>query len=445
MAAVGSSFQPRYSDPTSFRSLRIEAWRQFNAMELDLRAPLTIITGANGTGKTTLLTLVGVHFNWQIQLIGTPILDDEGHLTFKLGTDLQVELKSQTPVVGQLPHYGPPQFVPPPTSKIGSLQYENGVQTDLLVPEGQSPQFSVHYERQQTVEGLFLNSHRSISAYQSVNSIPARFSPAKELLDAFYNEIRSRFFGTNSPKTSMLVMKESLLAAAIYGEGNSSVVADEEAQNVWDGFQETLRLLLPEELGFRRLKASPPEILLETETGDFTVDALSGGLRAIFELAWQIFLRSHNTDSFTVCIDEPENHLHPSLQRSLMPSLMKAFPKVKFLVATHSPFVVNSSVIANVYALEYDESHRVSANLLDMSKSGLSAEDTLRDVLGLGSTLPIWAEAKFNTILAAFTTANPTPQMIGDLREELARAGLLSEMPLAVETLVSGSQDEPGQ
>ena len=239
----------------------------------------------------------------------------------------------------------------------------------------------------------------------------------------------------------MLVMKESLLAAAVYGEGNSSVMADDDAWAVWNGFQDTLRELLPVELGFHRLKATPPEVILVTKTGDFTIDALSGGLRAIFELAWQIFLRSRNLEVFTVCIDEPENHLHPALQRSLMPSLMKAFPKVKFLVATHSPFVVRSANEANVYALTYDESHHVSATLLDLKGTGLSAEDTLRDVLGVDSTLPMWAESTFNEILSRFAAVTPDSNTISDLRDALVSAGLSSEMPIAVETLVN-SQDE---
>ncbi|MGO4583185.1 AAA family ATPase [Arthrobacter sp. 2RAF6] len=436
MAAAAGGYQPRYSDPTSFKRLQIEPWRQFNALELDLSRPLTIITGANGTGKTTLLAVIGVHFNWPMQLIGTPVLDDEGHLRFKLGTDIPAEVVPPEYLAGPVAFPAPHGYVSPPASIVGALGYENGVQAELRVPEGPNAQFSVLYQNQQTVEGVFLNSHRSISAYQAVVSIPAKFSPARELLENFINEIRSRYFGTNSQKSSMLIMKESLLAAAIYGEGNSSVIADGDARAVWEGFQETLRLLLPSELGFQRLRATPPEVLLITKTGDFTVDSLSGGLRAVFELAWQIFLRSHNMDQFTVCIDEPENHLHPALQRSLMPNLMKAFPKVKFIIATHSPFIVRSTDDANIYALDYDESNRVTANLLNLSNSGLTPEDTLRDVLGLESTLPIWAESKFNTILATFTSAAPTSETISSLRDALMEAGLSTEMPLAVDKIV---------
>lgn len=434
MAVATGSYQPMFSDPTSFRSLSIEPWRQFNAIHLDLSAPLTIITGTNGTGKTTLLSLIGVHFNWHVQLVGTPVIDEGGHLTFKLGSDVPAILKPIVQHENTGPYHG---YTQPPSSRIGTMNYENGIETQLLVPDTMGAQFTVNYEQQQYVEGIFLNSHRNISPYQPVNWIPSRFSPAREILESFINEIRMRYLGHNSEKSSMLVMKESLLAAAMYGEGNSSVVPDEEAHAVWLGFQEILKVLLPVELGFEKLKASPPEVLLITRTGDFTVDALSGGLRAVFELAWQIFLRAYSVEQFTVCIDEPENHLHPSLQRTLMPSLMRAFPKVKFLVATHSPFVVRSTSDANVYALSYDEQNKVSAELLDTAAAGLSAEDTLREVLGVGSTLPVWAERQFNSILAEYASAPPNSQTIRKLRDALSTAGLSSEIPEAIEILVN--------
>ena len=51
-----------------------------------------------------------------------------------------------------------------------------------------------------------------------------------------------------------------------------------------------------------------------------------------------------------VLIDEPETHLHPRWQRTVLPSLIRAFqegwngwqPQVQFLVATHSPLVLAS-------------------------------------------------------------------------------------------------------
>ncbi|MGQ0518664.1 AAA family ATPase, partial [Bacillus sp. D-CC] len=60
---------------------------------------------------------------------------------------------------------------------------------------------------------------------------------------------------------------------------------------------------------------------------------------------------------FVVTIDEPENHLHPSMQRSLLNDFVKAFPKAQFIVVTHSPFIVSSIRESNVYALKHEKNN----------------------------------------------------------------------------------------
>ena len=52
-------------------------------------------------------------------------------------------------------------------------------------------------------------------------------------------------------------------------------------------------------------------------------------------------------------MDEPENHLHPSLQRSVIPGLLDAYPQAQFVVATHNPFVVTSVRDSNVVVLGF--------------------------------------------------------------------------------------------
>ena len=43
-----------------------------------------------------------------------------------------------------------------------------------------------------------------------------------------------------------------------------------------------------------------------------------------------------------VMIDELDLHLHPNWQRHIVNDLKQAFPKLQFVVATHSPFIVQS-------------------------------------------------------------------------------------------------------
>ena len=53
-----------------------------------------------------------------------------------------------------------------------------------------------------------------------------------------------------------------------------------------------------------------------------------------------------------VLIDEIETHLHLELQRTILPFLTEMFPNLQFIVSTHSPFIVNSLENAVIYDLE---------------------------------------------------------------------------------------------
>ena len=60
-----------------FRRLRISNWRQFRDLDLKFHGRLTVLTGANGAGKTTVLNLLSRHFGWQGILAGTTTADEE--------------------------------------------------------------------------------------------------------------------------------------------------------------------------------------------------------------------------------------------------------------------------------------------------------------------------------------------------------------------------------
>lgn len=78
-----------------------------------------------------------------------------------------------------------------------------------------------------------------------------------------------------------------------------------------------------------------------------TLDSLSTGQLALFNIFSTIIRYSERTslqnsielDRITgiVVIDEIELHLHTILQREILPKLIKLFPKVQFIITTHSP------------------------------------------------------------------------------------------------------------
>lgn len=413
-----------------FTNISLSGWRQFDDVEIDLDNRLSVITGANASGKTTILNLLSRHFDWNTPFLASPARSGGG---FLVGFRRWLNRYRNEVQGGQV--------------EIGRIGYGNGSAATLSIPEKVgSIQYEVSIAGREVVAGLYLSSHRTLSDYQPVENIPARFTEHQSMFDQYIREIRQRTQGSGFlQKSPMLVMKESLLASAVFGEGNSAVRPNAEAAEIWTGFERVLARLFPKSLGFQRLVAQPPELMLQTTTGEFTIDSLSGGLTAIVELSWQIFLRSQGQSDFTVCVDEPENHLHPSLQRTVLPSLLDAFPSARFVIATHSPFVVTSSSSAAVHVLRYKESS-VYSEQLDFGNKAAAADETLRNVLGLETTLPVWAEERFNEIINRYLTVqNFHPGLLINLRNELREAGLNEELPVALDNVrsqISGGRSE---
>jgi predicted ATP-dependent endonuclease of OLD family len=87
-------------------------------------------------------------------------------------------------------------------------------------------------------------------------------------------------------------------------------------------------------------------------------NTLSDGYSAIISIVTEILLRmeaQHNQVydlEGIVLIDEIETHLHVDLQKKILPFLTDFFPKIQFIVSTHSPFVLSSLSNATICDLE---------------------------------------------------------------------------------------------
>ena len=93
------------------------------------------------------------------------------------------------------------------------------------------------------------------------------------------------------------------------------------------------------------------------------IDQLPDGFSSIlsflaeFILKQEALLKRHpETDppSGIALIDEVETHLHLSLQEQILPFLAALYPKLQFIVATHSPAVIASLDNATVHDLRHD-------------------------------------------------------------------------------------------
>lgn len=99
-------------------------------------------------------------------------------------------------------------------------------------------------------------------------------------------------------------------------------------------------------------------------TGEMIVDDLSDGFRSIIsmvaDLAYrmvrlnpQLGERAVLETPGLVLIDEIDMHLHPLWQQTVLLDLQKAFPKVQFIVTTHSPQVLSSVPATSIRVLSW--------------------------------------------------------------------------------------------
>ncbi|AWP25410.1 AAA family ATPase [Paenibacillus sp. Cedars] len=405
-----------------FESISIEKWNQFDQVNITLHPQLTIITGANGAGKSTILRLLGRLIGWGYSEVATPLRKRAGiNIRYRLGRR-QVDGVNVNSV-----------------TSIGNIKLANGNQISINAPiESQQVNYDISLNPHVHLKGLNIPSHRTAYTYRPITSIPVKAHTRSEAFSMFNSSIMNRSFGNYSDPPSQQ-MKATIISLALFGSGNEYVQPDQEALNLLLGFIDILHKLLPPTLGFQNLSVRNGEVILETASGDFLLDSVSGGIGALLDLAWQIYMfESKKDEPFFVLIDEAENHLHASMQRKLLPNLMDSFPNAQFIVTTHSPLMVNSVRDSKVYALKYNSENGVISEELDFENKSANASHILREVLGVPVTVPVWVENSLNIILDKYRASELTPESYIGLKRELSDIGLSDHLPQALGMLQEG-------
>ncbi len=280
-----------------FKQLELYRWRQIENIKIDFCDNLCVLTGPNGCGKTTVLNVLGKHFGWDIHFVSTPFLSRKKNKKF--WTDVWEEKDFETDN----------QAI-----QVGSIEYISGHKCILMTTKSTTPQYILQYNNQKGVAGLHIPSHRPVVNYQNIQTIPTNPKKSQQHFEEF-RQLMFQTYGSDTVKNPGMVLKKSLVALAVFGYGSESVIPNYEYKELFERFQEILRIILPEEIGFERLEIRMPDIVLITESGDFSLDAMSGGIGDILGMAWQIHMYGADKKNCTILIDEPENHLGAALLR----------------------------------------------------------------------------------------------------------------------------------
>jgi predicted ATPase len=444
-------------------SIAFSEWRHFRPFRIDFDDSLTIITGANGAGKTTILELIAPTFanmgGRVNELVAQPSYDESGALAYQPGFYARLQdHRAQHALV-----------------QLATLSFAGDEFISMVAPSKTGQQFAPSAQNvdRPIIQGTYFGARRLPIRFLPVDSIPLRPPGTCEQILQDYRhgmwEYRSgRIDGTAAPPHPQFVIKQSMLSFYLHGRGLVSGFrhdADDMTLNqILQQLEEKLRVMLPSELNFSNFVFRIPEILLKTSSGLIALDALSGGAAALFEMTWQLTMILATHQDFIVLIDEPENHLHPEMQKTILPKLLTAFPSAQFIVATHSPLVVNSVEKARVYALRFEDvsleeraahlnnplnqkefeaiSRKVVATRLDDFSKGGTPDQILKEVLGVDFAAPVWAAEELERIVEEFLGKEITDELVTELQNQLEAKGLLNKVPVALAELVKFRTDD---
>jgi hypothetical protein len=219
-----------------------------------------------------------------------------------------------------------------------------------------------------------------------VNRVPARVA---------LSERESLPYKTLFTSDARLLDLQEWLLQLDYSQKSGS----EKSQKHLDKMHELLKSeLFPEIKGFKfgryELENDQVSVRFETIDGDMRFDELGFGYQTT--LTWltdfckrmfELYPDAENPlhEEAVVLVDELDLHLHPKWQRDIVPTLSKVFPRVQFIVTTHSPHVLQSMAEVNLYVLRRDEtSGEITVERSDVTDfTGWTVEEILSETMEL--------------------------------------------------------------
>jgi predicted ATP-binding protein involved in virulence len=200
--------------------------------------------------------------------------------------------------------------------------------------------------------------------------------------------------------------------------------------------QAILRMLNDEDSSlFGRLTINPDDkgmyqMLIEKEGTFMDVALLSSGEKSLLvlvaDIARRLAIANPNSDdplnegTGIILIDEIDLHLHPRWQRKVIPQLLGLFPKVQFVVTTHSPFVLQQVSMEQVLILDNGEVFSAEATKgqpvskileVNMETSGSLFKDEISHINSLISIGEL-EKAKLNIHNLEAQMDEPSPELI---------------------------------
>lgn len=167
-----------------------------------------------------------------------------------------------------------------------------------------------------------------------------------------------------TPEEQLIKYMVHLKTQQAYARQEGDIQIEENIQAWFNRFEKALRVLLENESIKMEYDYRNYNFLLHQDGRlPFGFNELSDGYSSVIQIVTNLIMRmeqnwllkgklsDYNVEGVAL-IDELETHLHIELQRKILPFLVTFFPRVQFIVSTHSPYVLTSISDATIFDLE---------------------------------------------------------------------------------------------
>ncbi|PIF34540.1 putative ATP-binding protein involved in virulence [Flavobacterium sp. 9] len=367
------------------KGLNIANLRAYKVAEFKFQPGMNLLVGVNGVGKTTLLEALRVCLS-QIQpeiSISKNRKENFAISDIRIGTDsLQVscdfEIEKQS--FNLLIHKQRELIRIKDTENIRE-QIEELSDKEVMTPSIKGVFPNASKSDTQSL-GIFFSTRRSLM----VDREPGRSASIGGQGTAFSDALSA------NREFNLRIFAEWFKVQEILGEENSNSLRNIKV------LKDAVCGFLP---GFSDLKvveiAGEQTFSIVKNKTILNIKQLSDGERGVLSLVLDISRRLSQANpklnnplkdgKAIVLIDELDLHLHPKWQYSIIENLIKVFPSCQFIATTHSPQMISSLDVDNIYIID-------EGNIFKPDKSlGMDTNWVLKYIMDGEDRLPLASEA----------------------------------------------------
>lgn len=177
-------------------------------------------------------------------------------------------------------------------------------------------------------------------------------------------KLENQYSLDDTPENILLKYMVHLKTQQAYAKNENDLSVEKKIAEWFSRFENALKVLLSDDSIRLIYDYKNYNFLIEQKgRNPYSLDELSDGYSAIIGIVADLILRmdrnwllkgelSQYDVEGVVLIDELETHLHVELQRKILPFLTEFFPRIQFIITTHSAYILNSISNACIYDLE---------------------------------------------------------------------------------------------